>query len=717
MMRLYTFVGSTQAKIRSLTMTFSSKIRTLFRGDVRFSDLPREALRRKKVIAHQKQERRDLEKLHDAQARLTNQFASVSTSELLTHFRERTVSFFPIKELDQIAKLQSEHFPAETAHLIADANQIVQQSRWELVGLGAFEFKAENFWRCDPITGKDWGLDYHADVVTYSNDGADIRILWELNRFGHAVTLGCAYAVTDDEVYAEIFFAHVESWMRQNPYGRGANWNCAMEVALRAINLLAAFDIFRKSKSLSEEKLAFILRLFDQHGRFILDNNEFSYISTSNHYLSDVIGLFWIGTLMPELEQAAEWRDFGLREMLREIDKQILADGADFEASTGYHKFVTEMFLYTCILAARAGIDLGPLDVYYLNQIRKMLFYLDRIIQPDGLMPLIGDADGSQIIPMIRRDADDAAYLLSLGSVLLNDAELKLSEMEPEVPWLFGEKGLSDLNEMDNYEPSRSGKLQNAGAYVMRDGDLYLHFNANDCGLNGRGSHGHNDALSIEISAFGRPFIIDPGSYVYNLDREARHRFRSTAYHSTVMVDNQEQNTTVSELPFIMGNEARPIVDEWHASVELDRVSGRHFGYARLTEPVMHRRTVEFHKQDQYWMIEDALTGKSRHKFSFSFHLAPGISVSEVDHATVQIGDNDGREMHIRAIGIDAKHEIDPAFVSRNYGHKANSSILRWTVDTNAPFTVRFLIVPSGPNENDASRLELLQRLTDNIDN
>ena len=85
-----------------------------------------------------------------------------------------------------------------------------------------------------------------------------------------------------------------------------------------------------------------MLRFFDQHGRFILDNNEFSYIATSNHYLSDVVGLFWLGTLFPEFEHAAAWREFGLSEMLREMDKQILPDGADFEASTGYHKFVSE---------------------------------------------------------------------------------------------------------------------------------------------------------------------------------------------------------------------------------------------------------------------------------------------------------------------------------------------------------------------------------------
>ena len=547
----------------------------------------------------------------------------------------------------------------------------------------------------------------------YSDNGADIRILWELNRFGHAVTLACAHAVTGDETYAETFFIHIESWLQQNPYGRGANWNCAMEVALRAINLLAAFDIFRRSTALTEERLAAILKLFDQHGRFILENNEFSYIATSNHYLSDVIGLLWIGTLVPELEHASKWRKFGLSEMLREMDKQILPDGSDFEASTGYHKFVTEMFLYSFILAERNDRNI---EQKYLEKLRGMLQYLRRIMLPDKRMPLIGDADGSQIIPMVKHDADDTAYLLSVGAAFLNDKELKLNAAEPEVLWLFGKDGLNILKAIDGKTEISSSAFPDAGAYVMRDGDLYLHFNANDGGVNGRGSHGHNDALSIEISAFGRPFIIDPGSYVYNLNREARHLFRSTAFHSTVMVDDDEQNTTTAELPFIMGNEARPVVDEWKVSADRDRVSSEHFGYTRLKEPISHRRTVEFDKQNQYWMIEDKLNGKGSHKFSFAFHLAPGINITEIDQTTVRASDGNGRGLFIRVVGIDAVFEIVPAFTSRNYGHKESSSVLRWEITTNAPFTSRFIIVPSGPDENDASRLELLRRLTDNID-
>ena len=700
-------------------MSISSKISTIFRGRLSLVDLPREFLRRNKAASRRNIERRDLEKINNSSARLSSRFATLSPAELLTHFRERSVSFFPFDfsgDLERITQLQLQLFPAETAQLIASADRIVRESSWELAGFGTLQFDAENVWRRDPISGKDWGTEYHADVVVYQNDGADIRILWELNRFGHGVTLACAFAVTGDEAYAETFFSHIESWMRQNPYGRGANWNCAMEVALRAINLLAPFDIFRRSKALNEERLAQILRLFDQHGKFILDNNEFSYIVTSNHYLSDVVGLFWIGTLLPELKQASEWRDFGRSEMLREMDKQILPDGADFEASTGYHKFVTEIFLYSFLLAKKNGEETPQ---KYWDKIQGMLEYIYGIMRPDGRVPLVGDADGSQIVPLFKRDADDQAYLLSLGAALFDEPKFKhFAPLTPEILWLLGEEGINTFESIQKADESPvSAAFPDAGAYVLRDGDLYLHFNVNDCGVNGRGSHGHNDALSIEISAFGRPFIVDPGSYVYNLDRNARHKFRSTAYHSTVKVTGKEQNTTHAELPFVIGNESRPVVDEWQTSSEGDRVSAVHFGYERLKKIVTHRRTIEFNKAEKYWLIDDKLTGTGRHKFNFAFHLSPGLEVADIDRNIVTISDNAGRHLYIGVDSIDRKPEIVPAFVSRNYGHKEDSSILTWEITAGVPFIIRFIIVPAASVENSASRLELLSRLTDNISN
>ena len=109
-------------------------------------------------------------------------------------------------------------------------------------------------WHRDPLSGVDWPMDYHGDINLRRNDGSDARVVWELNRLGHLITLGRAYSITknaetqpsgtvqiDGEIFATEFFDQVASWRRQNPVARGVNfwWALAVVSAIctyRAVN-------------------------------------------------------------------------------------------------------------------------------------------------------------------------------------------------------------------------------------------------------------------------------------------------------------------------------------------------------------------------------------------------------------------------------------------------------------------------------------------------
>ena len=128
-------------------------------------------------------------------------------------------------------------------------------------------------------------------------------------------------------------------------------------------------------------------------------------------------------------------------------------------------------------------------------------------------------------------------------------------------------------------------------------------FNASGTGINGRGSHGHNDALSIEVSAFGRPFIVDPGTYVYTSDLHQRHLFRSTAYHSTVQIDDAEQNQTNEQTPFVIGDEAHPqFLFANSTGVGLEILTAEHYGYRRLASAGRPIKESDFQQGGRYWL-------------------------------------------------------------------------------------------------------------------
>ncbi|MGA9993821.1 MAG: alginate lyase family protein, partial [Pyrinomonadaceae bacterium] len=690
------------------------RLRRAMRGRVDARAVALEAWRRSRAKLEQRRERARLEQLAKQPARLRAEFARMPAAELLDHFRQRnTPKFFSgFDSISETANSQRALFPSETAQLIESATRIANKHMWPLLGYGEKSFGAEINWHLDPVSGKEWSLLYHADIALLRGDGSDVRVLWELNRLGHLITLSRAYAVTKDERFAADFFSQVRSWRKQNMVGRGANWACAMEVALRAMNLLAAFALFRHSSHLTEETLAEILSLFDQHGAHIFRNLEFSYISTSNHYLSDVVGLLWLGLMLPELEAAQEWRAFGLGEMLCEMDKQILSDGADFESSTGYHRFILELLLYSFLLCRENKIEI---EEKYWRKLRAMLEYVCAYLRPDGRAPLIGDTDGGRALPLTQRDADDHAYLLALGASVFQEARFRQTarNLPEELLWLLGERGVREFENLEaDEENAASQSFKDAGTFVLREGDLYLLFNASGNGMNGRGSHAHNDALSIEVSACGRAFLVDPGTYVYTSNLNERHLFRSTAYHSTVLIDGAEQNETQAQMPFVIGDEAHPHALHWETTPEYDRVAAEHDGYRRLTQPVTHRRAVRFDKRERFWLIEDAFTGEGEHTLKFRFHFDTGLDVSVRDDATVSASDETtSARLIVAALDLDAPPLLEQLFTSRNYGEKQESVSACWTTRAKTPSSFRWAIVPICAGEDEEERLSVIPRL------
>ena len=680
------------SKSKSLTKS----IRSLLRGQVSFGQATLEAFRRGRAAVQSRRERAMLDDLAAQPARLHPEFLRLTPSDLLKHFRSRVRPLFlPGFEMaESTASRQRDLSPDETEGLIESARRVVEAHRWPLLGFGEKDFGVQINWHLDPLSGRIWPINYHADISLWHNDGSDIRVLWELNRLGHLITLGRAYVLTKEEEFASEFFAQVESWREQNPVGRGANWSCAMEVALRAMNLLAAFSLFRSSPHLNEERLRILLTMFDQHGAHIRRNLEFSHVATSNHYLSDITGLLWLSIMLPELAAAEEWRGWASKEMLRELDKQILPDGVDYECSTGYHCFVLELFLYSFLLCRTNEI---PIEGKYWRKLQTMLEYLRAILRPDGFVPLIGDSDAARVLPITLRNANDRAYLLAVGAAAFNDSQFKLPDLEQpsELLWLLGEEGLQNYERLEysNAEPS-SQAFPAAGTYLLRHEDLYLLFNAGGPQKGRPASHRHNHLLSIEVSAGGRAFIVDPGSYVYTADLHERHLFRSTSYHSTVQIDDEEQQTIIEEAPFVIGGEASARVLVWESTAERDRVAAEHSGYQRLPEPVTHWRVIIFNKPDRCWVIEDELVGKGQHKAATRFHFDAGLDVRLFNNNGVMAGDEiSGTRLIVRSLDLGQPAELRTQFTSRHYGSKVESVTACWSTNTRVPCKLRWSIV------------------------
>lgn len=580
---------------------------------------------------------------------------------------------------------------------------------FDLLGSGEVDLGPTIDWSRDFKSGYRWPNQYFRDIVRVRpGDNSDIKVTRELSRCQHFTVLGKAYWYTADEKYAREFRDQISNWIDENPFMRSVNWDCTMDVAIRAVNWLWGWAFFRTSEAIDEGFRRKLLGSFLAHGRYIRNNLEFfeslekgSRVRVNgNHYLSDLAGLVFLGVLLPELKETRDWRDFALEELWRELGEQVYPDGCCYESSISYHRLSLEIFLTCAILCQKNDIEV-PGSAW--SALEQMLEFVAAYTRPDGKAPVVGDADDGRLQILGAQAIDDHRYLLSAGAVIFERPDFKLAagEFHEETLWLLGPEAKEVWERVLIGEVPDSRGFPCVGFYVMRAGDLYLFSDCGDTGIRGHGSHDHSDPLSFELSAHGRVFVVDPGSYVYSASPEWRNCFRSTAWHNTVRVDGQEANRFDPEELFAIENDARPEVSVWESDERHDFLDARHFGYERLPDPVTHRRRVFFDKSAALWQIRDDIIGRREHWVEWFFHFAAGIPIEIVEDGVVMTSCAEGSNLtfKIRDVPEDAELELLDGWVSKRYGVKERNRVLRISMKRSLPLTMCFILAPDRSGE------------------
>ncbi len=560
---------------------------------------------------------------------------------------------------------------------------------FDLLGSGPTFLGAEIDWHQDFKSGWRWEPVHYTNVRYLDLEQPyDVKVPWELSRFHHAVTLGQAYWYTSNEKYTREFCTQIGDWLSSNPVAFGVNWACTMEVAIRAVNWIWGYHFFQDSPELSPRFHARFLKGLLAHGRHIFSNLEWG-LTTNNHYLSNLVGLIYLGVTFPEFREADGWLAWGLQGLEREIDVQVHPDGVDYEASISYHRLVTELFLSAVSLCRLNEIPVSP---HILFRLEKMVEFVMAYTQPDGTAPLIGDADDGRLHklspPDRSREFVDHRYLLGVGAVLFDrdDFAQAANDSWEDAFWLSGGEVIPPRDVVGN--PVTSKGFPDGGIYVLRHGNLHLIVDAGGNGMAGIGGHAHNDALSLTLYAYDRAFLVDPGSYVYTADYRWRNHFRATAAHNVVVADGQEMQRFDERELFRLSEDARPRVLAWCSSPESDWFDGEHYGYTRLPMPVRLRRQVYFDKRQQIYIIRDLLTGQGQHTFDLYFHFAPlPVDVwSGASLPAVRTFCSDGPNLALVPLATDGLSvHILADWMSPSYGCKLSVPVVRFSLAGTVP--------------------------------
>lgn len=617
--------------------------------------------------------------------------------------------FFTAADLPQLAALVLERLPREASRIVVEADKI-RRHRFDLLGYKDLDFGEEMNWHLDPVhevcaPRSAW---FHIPFLDFALAG-DHKVVWELNRHQHLVTLGKAWLLKGDTRYVDELILQWRHWQDQNPYPLGINWASSLEVAFRSLSWLWLRHMLATCAVVTEEFRQDLLRALGQNARHI-ERFLSTYFAPNTHLLGEGVALFFIGTLCPQFASAPRWRQKGWRIVLHEARRQVRNDGMHFEQSVYYHVYALDFFLHARILAERNGIEMPP----ELDETIEKMAELLRVLSQAGALPRFGDDDGGRVFDPRRNGTEHLLDPLSTAAVLYERGDFKAAagELREETLWLLGPEGTGRFDalraEMRTPVSSRGGE---GGFYSMVGTEPVLRQVVIDAGPHGagRGGHGHADALSLQCIARGRHWLTDPGACCYPRELPERDRFRGTAAHNTLRVDGLDQADPAGPFSWRFLPETR--VERWVAGETFDLFAGSHDGYHRLPEPVTHRRWVVSWKSGAF-LVRDLALGKGTHTLDLYWHPDPAFSIEPLGPGALLAVDTEGRGMMIVTVEADSwSREILEGEWSAVYGHKTAAPAVRYGRHTALPaeFTTLFVPLADPAPASPAPRLERLR--------
>ncbi|ETW96915.1 MAG: hypothetical protein ETSY1_24715 [Candidatus Entotheonella factor] len=517
---------------------------------------------------------------------------------------------------------------------MAQADRWLQQ-RIQVFGLKDIPFGQAIDWHRDYSSGIR-GPQKYSSMIDHRDAAVvgDIKYIWELNRLHHLVSLALAYVWTDKAAYWDTIEQHCRSWIAQNPFMVGLNWKSPLEAGIRLISwALVAWltaddaksqDFFRQDMRETLYAHQYFIRTFYA-----------KHSSANNHLIGEMAGLYIGAVCWPWFRESAAWQVFAREQLIRAIAEQVGEDGVGKELATEYQLFILEFFLLSGALGHAIG-DSFPAS--YWQRMQKMATFLEAVSDREGNLPLFGDGDSGQVISEYVPVQQRTRSLLAI----LHPTAAHAPHAEHR-----GVQGLADLRtrlllwgKMPQAFPIQPlpqplpWAYPQGGYYVLstnrgREHEMVVVVDAGEFGLPPLYAHGHADALSFWLSYRGRAFLVDSGTFSYYADEAWRSYFRSTAAHNTVRVDGEDQSVAGGRF---LWREVAHCQAQYHESQATYReVEGRHAGYRRLADPVVHRRTVRMNQRTSQVDIMDRLECCDTHEIELFFHFHDQCEVRQID--------------------------------------------------------------------------------------
>jgi hypothetical protein len=423
--------------------------------------------------------------------------------------------------------------------------------------------------------------------------GGDIKPVWEVGRFGWAMTLARAYWLSEDEKYAEAFWKLTETFIEANPPNLGPHWSSAQEVGLRLMALMYCYSLLAGARASSLARKEMLSRSLAQHAQRIPPSLSYAQAQNNNHLLSEALALWTAAAALPQHPKAAAWRASGRAHFEGGLRRQIHADGSYAQHSANYHRLLLQLGTWAALLAA---LEEGPLSQESTTRLTAATQWLLALLDDtSGGVPNLGPNDGAYIFPLsVLPFTDFRPALQAACAALSGAAALPAGTWDELALWL-------------GIEPTAGAQKKTGSAPLrLENGDSWAYL---------RTAHfserpGHADQLHLDIWWRGLNIAQDAGSYLYTAAEPWDNALAGTAVHNTLMIAGREQMTRGGRFLWLDWAQAEVV------SRSSIRAIAQHNGYRAFA--LTHRRQVEAKRTG--WLVRDQLLGRNAGEHTARLH-------------------------------------------------------------------------------------------------
>lgn len=430
--------------------------------------------------------------------------------------------------------------------------------------------------------------------------GADVRVVWEINRWSELVRLAQSARALGHAGAATTCREWLAGWLRANPPYHGWNWTSALESALRLVNFTWLDALLCGDEAWAQAGLA--AEVLPSHMHFTWRYRSRG-SSANNHLLGELSALLIASSRWPEL---ARW-SAALERLVPLWEDEVLAqfapDGGNREQALHYHLFAWELCLQALLALRATGRAPGTAVSERLEAAADFFSAVQVAEDPWDY----GDSDDATVTPLYAHAADaprewiawtrgepaGAAIAHWLGSALRHTAATA------DAWQIFRDSGIA----------------------VYRSAKWDLRLDASPLGYLSTAAHGHLDALHLSIWRQGVAIVIDPGTGAYYADAPLRAHLASAAAHNGPHPDGD------AAYPRRLG----PFL--WSAPHEVPRLrsDGSAVTASWKTPAARLERRVE-RDGDSAWRIEDRATTTNTGAAGFTvlWQLAPDTNVERL---------------------------------------------------------------------------------------